>query len=659
MRPTVLITLMISLFFLVDSGRAQKGNDPAVIAGHDTAVIAEAKAAFFLSSQYPDSALALADKELTIARQTGNQRLAAAAYSTRGWSWLHKGNYDSIFPDLERSGRLYHQLHDTLDEMHVYVNMGMAYSQHSEFAKSARYLIMADSLAQAANDQRTKAEVKRQMGILYREQKQYVKAIPYFRESMAMYRALADTALFFGAASSLSAVYMNMSQPDSSLALLQECLPLAGALDGYEKGMMLEHFGDAYFGQRRYGRAMDSYDSAYRLFLNNHNRADMAYEAMNLGKTLIRLKDYRQAENYLLLSYRVNDSLNLLNYKHDVAQQFSDLFEATGDWRKAYHWLSIADSIQDSLDLWTMNQKTAQLQAQYEADKKEKEISLLKEERELNLAIVQRQKVFQRGAIVVVILLILIGLLIIGRYRAVNRARRLIEMEKMRNRIARDLHDDMGSALSSIHIISRVGQGNGGEAAMPGRGPRTGEAASTGGGPRTGEPASTGEASRMTERLQKIHEHSGLILENMSDIVWTINPANDSLEKVIFKMREFAADIFDPLNIGYVFNQEGGLPGTKLGLQTRRDMYLVFKEAVNNAAKYSCCSKVEITVAVLDGQVEIRISDNGVGFDREAVKCGNGLKNMEERAGQIHGQLTITSVPGSGTTVILSVRSHD
>jgi two-component system sensor histidine kinase UhpB len=620
MRPTVLLFPMILLLFPGENGRAQKAND--------SAVLAEARAAFRLIAQNPDSGLSLAERELAAARHSGDRLLAAQAYLTRGWAWLHKGHYDKTFPDLEQAAQLFHQLHYARVEMQVYVNMGTAYSQHSEFSKSAVYLIRADSLAQRLNDERTKAEVKRQMGILYREQGQYARAIPNFRESMEMFRALHDTVAFFGSASSLSAVYMAMSRPDSSLALLQECLPLVGALHSYEKGMLLEHYGDAYFALERYDKAMQNYDRAYRLFLNNHNQADMAYEAMNLGKTLTRMKNYREAEEYLLLSYHINDSLNMDNYSHDAAEQLANLFEAKGDWHKAYRWLAVKDSLRDSLDLRSVNEKTAQLQAQYEADKKEKEISLLKDERELNLAIVQRQRVFQRGAIVVVILLILIGLLIIGRYRTVNRAKQLIELEKMRNNIARDLHDDMGSALSSIHIISRVAMTNGGD--MP----------------------------KMTERLKKIHEHSGMILENMSDIVWTINPANDTLEKVIFKMREFAADILDPMNIEYAFNQEGDFLGTRLGLQTRRDLYLVFKEAVNNAAKYSGCSKVVITIATDDRQIEVRISDDGIGFDKDEVRFGNGLKNMEERARQIRANLTIASAPGTGTTVTLRVRSH-
>ena len=499
MRPPVLISLTILLFFLARTGRAEGGND--------SAVMAEARAAYQLISQNPDSALSLAEKELTSARRSGNKMLAAQAYLTRGWAWFHKGSYAKSFPDLETAAQLFHQLHDAKNELRAYVNMGMAYSQHSDFASSAKYLIRADSLAQALNDESAKAEIKRQMGILYREQGQYARAIPNFRESMAIFRAGHDTIRFFGAASSLGAVYMAMSKPDSSLALLQDCLPMAGALHAYEKGMLQEHFGDAYFALSRYDKAMDTYGQAYRLFLSNHNKADMAYEAMNLGKTYTRLKNYREAESWLLLSYRINDSLDLTNYSHDAAAQLATLFQATGDWHKAYHWLAIKDSLADVLDLRAVNEKTVQLQAQYEADKKEKEISLLKEERELNLAIVGRQRVFQRGAIVVVILLILIGLLIIGRYRTVNKARQLIQLEKMRNHIARDLHDDMGSALSSIHIISRVALTNG------------------------------GDPPKMTERLKKIHEHSGLILENMSDIVWAINPANDTLEKVIFKMR--------------------------------------------------------------------------------------------------------------------------
>jgi two-component system sensor histidine kinase UhpB len=593
----------------------------------DSAAMVEAHNAFLLISQNPDSALALAEKDLLQSQRSGNEMLAALAYSTRGWAWLHKGSYEKTFPDLIKAAGLFRRLHDTLDEMHVLINLGLAYSNHSEFATSARYLFQGDSLARLLKDRAADAEVRREMGILYREQHQYDRAIPYFRESLDIFRSIGDTIHYFGTVTSLSTLYLDIDRPDSSVALLNECQPFIAALvhHGYEKGMLLEHYGDTWFDMGRFDRALDSYQRAWRQFDQGDDRADAAYEAMNLGKTLTMLSRYRDAEVWLMQSYRINDSLKLLNYTHDVADRLAGLFRTEGDWRRAYFWLNVRDSLQDSLNLTALNEKTAQLQAQYEADKKEKQIALLKKDQELSNVEAQRQKVFQRGAVVMVVLLVLVGVLVFARNRAIQRARRVIELEKMRNHIARDLHDDMGSALSSIHILSRMPAGGNGSGA----------------------------------RLQKIHEHSGLILENISDIVWTINPGNDSLEKTIYKMREFAADICEPLDIAYIVSQDGEFKSIRLGPRTRRDLYLVFKEAVNNAAKYSGCSKLEASIRAEGRDIVIRVCDDGAGFDRETVRSGNGLKNMEDRAARINGRLDIESGPGKGTTVTLWLRSDD
>ncbi|MDP4258967.1 MAG: tetratricopeptide repeat protein [Bacteroidota bacterium] len=599
--------------------------------GSDSALLREVRAAFRTISRSPDSALLIAQKGLARAQQTGNKRLLAYSYKTSGWAWLHRGNGEKAFPDLLQATELFRNMHDTLEEMYMYVNLGMAYSMHSQFANGAVYLLKADSLTRMINDPTIKAEVQRQMGILYREQGQYKKAITAFRKSMDMYWAARDTLYFLDAASSLSIVYMNMKQPDSSLALLNRNLPLVEGLRGYDyqKAMMQERFGDAYYAQARYDEAMESYGKAYRIFGAENNRADMAYESMNLGKTYAALKKYREAQNYLLISYRINDSLKQTNYAHDAAEQLASLYKATGDWRQAYHWLEKESELQDSLALTDENEKTAQLQAKYETEKKDEEISLLKKDQELNRAIVQRQRAFQYGTILLGLLLALVGLLAVNRYRAVQRAARIIEMEKIRNTIARDLHDDMGSALSSINIISKVALEN------------------------------AEEKLKVNEHLRKIHENSGFMLENISDIVWTIDPVNDNLEQALFKMKEFAADILEPLNIQYVFNQTGNFHAIRLGLQTRKNLYLVFKEAVNNAAKYSRCTRIDIDVSERERQISMQVRDNGIGFKRDGVRSGNGLKNMEERARLIGGSLTIMSEEGRGTTIGLRVKSHD
>jgi two-component system sensor histidine kinase UhpB len=618
-----LILIILSLTTLAGKTQPRDGND--------SALIRQVRSAFRIISQNPDSALEIAQKGLQRSRQSGDKILAANAYKTRGWASLHKGSYDTAFSDLLQAVNLFRLMHDTLEEMYMDVNLGIAYSTRSQFATGAVYLFKADSLSKMINDPRIKAEVQRQMGILYREQGQYRKAIMYFRKSMDMYGLVPDTVQFLNAVSSLCIVYMNMSLPDSSLALLKENLPMINALKGhdYEKAMLQERSGDAWFALARYDKAMESYNNAYKIFDKDNNKADLAYESMNLGKTYAALKKYKEALSYLQISYHLNDSMKVTNYAHDAAVQLADLYKTTGDWRQAYHWLDKSSDLRDSLALTDENEKTAQLQAKYETEKKDEEISLLRKDKELNRVIVERQRAFQYGTILLGLLLSLMGLLAVNRYRAVQKAARIIEMEKMRNTIARDLHDDMGSALSSINIISKVALEN------------------------------AEEKRKVNEHLRKIHENSGFMLENMSDIVWTIDPVNDTLEKVLFKMKEFAADILEPLNIQYQFEQSGDFQHNKLGLQTKKNLYLVFKEAVNNSAKYSRCTTIDIAISAGDRQIEMRVTDNGIGFNRPDVRTGNGLKNMDERARQIGGILTISSITGQGTMVGLRIKSHD
>lgn len=627
-----MVFIVTILLCVAVNGRSQGNTGHGRTQGSDdSAAIADARAAFKIIARAPDSALAIAEKYLVQAQHTGDKLLAAYAYKTRGWARMHKGSYDSCFPDLQLSVKLFGELNDIREEVYTLINLGLAYSNHTEYTNSAKYLIKADSLAQQLNDPAVKGLISRQMGILYREQGQYRTAIPYFREGMELFRSLHDTLHFFDAGGSLAIVYTRMKLPDSCLQVCNIIFPYIEAMQGahYQKAMIRERYGDAWFDLANYRKALDSYLGAYRIFTGDGDGADQAFEAINVGKTLVQMKKYREAETYLLLGYRLNDSLKMTNYTAVAAEQLAFLYQATSDWHKGYQWLEKKGELLDTLQLAEQNEKVEQLQAQYQADKKEKEITLLKKDQQLTLAVVGRQKVIRNAAIAVVLLVIFIGILVINRYRIVHRARRLIELEKMRNTIARDLHDDMGSALSSINIISKV-------------------ALTTPNG-----------EGKVNEHLIKIHEHSSLILENMNDIVWTINPVNDTLEKVLFKMKEFASDIFDPLNIEHSFDETGDFSNTRMGIQTRRDLYLVFKEAVNNAAKYSRCTKVSTVIVGNDKEISIQVKDNGLGFCRDTVRNGNGLKNMEERARQMKGDLTITSRPGEGTEVMLKVRSHE
>jgi signal transduction histidine kinase len=144
-------------------------------------------------------------------------------------------------------------------------------------------------------------------------------------------------------------------------------------------------------------------------------------------------------------------------------------------------------------------------------------------------------------------------------------------------------------------------------------------------------------------------------MESMGDIVWAINPQNDTFEQIIFRMKEFIAEILEPLNINYAFEEEGNFSTIKLDIKKRKDFYLLFKEAINNAVKYSQCNTVNVKLVQSPQLLSLTIADDGKGFNEKLVKAGNGLANMRKRAASMEGSIDIKSELDKGTSIQLQV----
>jgi ligand-binding sensor domain-containing protein/signal transduction histidine kinase len=206
------------------------------------------------------------------------------------------------------------------------------------------------------------------------------------------------------------------------------------------------------------------------------------------------------------------------------------------------------------------------------------------------------------------------------------RAARLLDVANMRTRIATDLHDDIGANLTRIAILSEVArQTYGGD-----RGP---------------------QADGSLASIARIARES---VSSMSDIVWAVNPARDTLRDLIRKMRQHAEEIFTTRGIEVHFDAPVAMDTLKLGVDVRRDLLLIFKEAVNNAARHSRCSSVTIALRVEVSRLTLTVADNGVGFDIACCQNGQGLTSIQRRADELNGTLEIASTPGAGTVIQLS-----
>lgn len=231
-----------------------------------------------------------------------------------------------------------------------------------------------------------------------------------------------------------------------------------------------------------------------------------------------------------------------------------------------------------------------------------------------------------------------------GIEAAKNLAKAIKEKEeavhKERQRLSRDLHDDIGSTLSSINIISNMMLRN----------------------DLLNHPDESGE--KLKSSVEKINERSQRLLDNMSDIVWSVNPENDAMEEVLARMRMYATTVLEAKGINYNIDFPTSNIDYKLPLDVKNNLYLIFKEAVNNLAKYSNASQANVKVKVNEGILNLIIEDNGVGFtsvstssglNSEAKSGGNGLRNMQSRADEIKADLKIESELSVGTTVMLQL----
>ena len=156
--------------------------------------------------------------------------------------------------------------------------------------------------------------------------------------------------------------------------------------------------------------------------------------------------------------------------------------------------------------------------------------------------------------------------------------------------------------------------------------------------------------------LHEIKENSVNLMEKMDDIVWSINPRNDSLEKLLLRIKRFAAQLFEAKNIEYEIDISENIHSFKLPMEIRQHLYLMIKEAINNIIKHSQCTQAKICIKHLHDNLLIKIYDNGKGFNTSEISFGNGLINLKERASAIHANLAVQSQEITGTEIKIELK---
>jgi ligand-binding sensor domain-containing protein/two-component sensor histidine kinase len=205
-------------------------------------------------------------------------------------------------------------------------------------------------------------------------------------------------------------------------------------------------------------------------------------------------------------------------------------------------------------------------------------------------------------------------------YLSTVKIKQQLAIEKLKTKLAADLHDNVGSSLTEISILSEVA-------------------------------AQKNNGHNDSRELKNISETARQLIDTMSDIVFVVNPERDSLHDLIIKIKDSYYDFLNSVGISFRVKNIDKVDDIKLSMDYKQNLLLIFKEGINNAVKHSKCKRIMLKAKAKGDAVEMSLTDDGIGFDEKNISFGNGISNIESRANKIGGKITFRSAQGNGTTI--------
>jgi len=639
---STLIAQQVNVDSLINSLRNSKADTNKVNQLYDLS--------FSYVNSSPDSVILFGNLSLENAKKLQFKKGIANASYALGAGYYRKGDVPKSKEYFKTCAAIAKEIDNKALAVKGYLGLGNASLALGEYDSAIDFFQKGSVLCEETGDFGRQATLFNNIGILHREQMRNREATTYFRKSLIISYAHADTGNIALAFSNMAMNYKTLQMYDSARYCADSAIYMAEKInDLFTKSHATGVLGLIEFGSGNFEKALPYLRESYTAFLKRGNSAEVAEVSNALGKLYFKKQNTDSALFYYLKGKSLAEESGWNAYMRSSYEGLSDCYSQKGDYKKAYLYLSkfliAQNTFFDSLNI----RKVTELNAKYDAAARQRKIELLEKDKEIQMVNAEQERTVRNTSFAGIGLLVLFGGLTYYRYRQrkilsdrlskslsqlketqqqLIETERLREQEKIRLRVSRDLHDDIGSTLSSIHMLSSTAK----------------------------KRLVEKDEKKLIESLEKIGERTQNTLDNMSDIIWSIKPGNDSLADVLSRMREYAGTVFEANEIKYSIDFPADNESIYLPLAQRNNLFLIFKEGVNNLAKYSHCTQAIISIKIEQNKILMKIEDNGIGFVPGANPSrGNGLNNMKKRAEESGALLEISSSEGNGTSIHFSM----
>lgn len=570
----------------------------------------------------------LARQAIFLYRKTPNKKKLNRAYYELGHALYAQSYFEKAINNFDTSYDLSKKAGDSTYAFYSITNLAYVYLESGDYKKAFEKVLDLHQLLLGSTNAPWKAWELDLISTLYLSIEDFKTALVYDRQKYQIikphyYGDLMGSAELFSLNHQFDSAkyYYRLIDTTSDLRALR---------------VYLESIGEYYFLQGKYDKALPNFlrGLSYHQQVNDRNR--VMGTLVKLAKTYDSVHDYASAFKYAHEALAIAKQTGARQFIRDCYQILYSVYDhwQQTDSALSYHekYIAVKDSI-------TSAQVTAKLVA-YNFDQK---IELLNKEKEVQQIQLQKQSLLRNILIISIIILLLLASIVIrniilkrkNEKQSLEHKLQLQQLEsKIENqqallnerlRISRELHDDIGSTLSGIVLYSHLAENQ----------------------------MQTQNSDEVEQSLNVIQQSANNMVNRLSDIVWSVSPEHNSVKNLVQKLEEYAREMAKVKNIKVQMNAAECLAELQLPVETRHNIYMLCKEAINNAVKYSEASLLELSVHHSDHLIEFIVSDNGKGFDIATIKKGNGRVNMQKRADEIGAKLCVKSFPLRGTTISL------
>lgn len=560
---------------------------------------------------------------IALSKKIGFKKGEADGYVRLGISNDESSNYEAAIQNSKQAILIQEEIKDTIGLASSYINLGVIFSKTSNFQEALKYLELAAKYTQLLKDDYGYAVALSDIGIVYKLQMKYPEALQYYEKAKGVFEKEKEIDGVIACSNNIGNIYIFQNKLQAAIAIFKKS-ELNKDQSNYLKADTYNSLSKAYLLKNEPDAALNYVNKALEIQEQMESKYGMALSYIQLGEIYKKKQQVKSAIKFAKSGLTIADEIGEIEFSKNAHQLLAELYQMESNFKEAFYHQVLFKNLNDSIFNNEKDKKFTELKMTLHFEKLQD--SLVAEHnkavaiKELEISQQNKERNYSIIAMTFIIALLIITIYQRNKLGAVKRQQALQEERK---RIGQDLHDDLGTGLTSIIMMS--------------------------------EQIKLGNTNELLERnIDKIKNASKLMVEQMADIVWAMNSDNDSLESLIRYLQNYVYSFYEDQNINLQTDFPEHIIEVKLNGLMRRNIFLLVKETLNNACKYAEALNVFFRVTINGHEVMIAIKDDGKGFDLNNIKrFGNGLKNIKSRMDAIGGTYSIASKPGEGTYTVI------